>query len=48
MPAEIGQLYGRAGAVELTKEFLSGVHGMHSARRNVRPVPKHPVASVAV
>lgn len=23
MPAEIGQLYGRAGAVELTKEFLS-------------------------
>ena len=26
MPAEIGQLYGRAGAVELTKEFLSGPH----------------------
>ena len=35
MPAEIGQLYGRAGAVELTKEFLSrpGTDGAARTRR---------------
>jgi ATP/maltotriose-dependent transcriptional regulator MalT len=38
MPAEIGQLYGRAGAVELTKEFLSRPHRDGAARSRRQPV----------
>ena len=38
MPAEIGQLYGRAGAVELTKEFLSRPRADGTARSRRQPV----------
>src|SRR5580693_1064787 len=38
MPAEIGQLYGRAGAVELTKEFLSRPPADGTARSRRQPV----------
>jgi hypothetical protein len=38
MPAEIGQPYGRAGAVELTKEFLSRPHRDGAAGSRRQPV----------
>jgi hypothetical protein len=38
MPAEIGQLYGRAGAVELTKEFLTRPRVDGTARSRQQPV----------
>jgi hypothetical protein len=38
MPAEIGQLYGRAGAVELTKEFLSRPQQDGAAHNRRQPV----------
>ena len=38
MPDEIGELYGRAGAVELTKEFLTRPQADGPARSRQQPV----------